>query len=160
MKHSLDNVKTFSIPDDHLHGSVVLAGSLLYLEQVLDEIRQERQALARLVECQLQILKAFGDLYLEMNELKEHRQWLSKQIAMAERSAARLRLPAWFWRIDPTLDLQSQLTHRAKLMLQESRATLDDTWDVLTDVLRFGNLEPDETMIRTAIKGAQQDASS
>ena len=151
MKHS--EIKTFPLPDTHLDGAAVLACSLIELEELLSQFRDVQRVYGQLITAQLQVLKAFGDLYMELTDRSADRQFLQKSLLRAEREAARLRLPAWFWRIEKEAELEPQLKHRATVML-ESSISIDDIWDCLCDVLRYANLDPEDSLIRSAIKEA------
>lgn len=153
MKQLPDRVKTFPLPDTHLNGAAVLVCSLSEAQELVEQLRDLYRVQGQLMEAQLQVLKAFGDLYLELTDRSAERQFLQKSLLRAEREASRLRLPAWFWRIDKDAEIKPQLKHRAAVML-ESSVGIDDMWDCLCDVLRYAGLEPEDSLIRSAIKGA------
>lgn len=120
-----------SLPSD-LHQMTVMAVSVLQLEELLTEIQAERSAMQRLVLAYTQVLKAFSDLYLELCGKTEERRFLERSMRRAEREAARLRLPLWFWRPEPGLELKAQLYRRAKYLI-EQECSLDDQFDLLRE---------------------------
>lgn len=110
----------------------VLAASVLQLEEILTEIQAERAALQRLVLTHTEILKAFSDLYLELCGKNEERRFLDKSIHRAEREAARLRLPLWFWKVDREQGIHHQIWARAKFLVKR-KTSIDDTFDLLRE---------------------------
>jgi hypothetical protein len=129
----IQGVPMRTIEDHELRGAVVLASSLLDLQDLVEELREERVAYAKLTDCLVQILKAFNDLYLELTDESEHRKFLSKAILRAERDVARTRLPTWFWRPEPGKSLDEMLTWRAKFLILRQKALPDDLWDLLKE---------------------------
>lgn len=126
-------IVTSRIEDVGLHGTVVMAASVLHLDTLVQEIQAELSALRRLTLAQTEVLKAFSDLYLELTGESEHRKFLDRSIRKAEREAQRLRLPLWFWRPEPDLELKKQVYRRADFLLHEQRANVDDTFDLLRE---------------------------
>jgi len=108
------------------------AGKSFPFEELLTEIQAERSAMQRLVLAHTQVLKAFSDLYLELCGKTEERRFLERSMRRAEREAARLRLPLWFWRPEPGLELKAQLYRRAKYLI-EQECSLDDQFDLLRE---------------------------
>lgn len=146
-------LKTTSIDDADLHGTVVMQSSLMDAEQLVDELERLRLAYAKQIGVLSLILKGFSDLFTELTEENERRKWLSRQIAKAEREAARLRLPTWFWRIDAEQNVQAQLQHRARF-LQEAKTHADDVWDCLDEALQLSGIPIDEALLLEAIREA------
>jgi hypothetical protein len=153
MKQLPSEVKTFPLPDSHLQGAVVAQITIMEAQELVDELGRLSNANAKQIEALNLILKDFSDLLIEATGHRSHLQWLSKQIFQAEREAAKLRLPAWIWRIDPDGDLPAQLGHRAAFLREEIKAHPDDQWDVLSEVLKWAGLEVDEDLLRSAITG-------
>jgi hypothetical protein len=161
MKHQSPHVKTFPLSDTDLHGAAVLQISLMDAQGLIDELEGLRNAYAKQLGTLSLILKAFADLFSELTDETSHRKWLSTQMLRAERETVRLRIPAWFWRLDSDSDVSMQLKQRAAWMRGElPNATQDDLWDLLVDVLRYAGKEPDETLIAAAIRGEARDHAS
>ena len=129
-----ENLPSKAIPEgEDLHGCVVMTCSVLELQELVSELRDQRDAQANLINSQLEVLKAFSDLYLELTDESEQRQFLSKAILKAEREAARLRLPTWFWRPEKDKPLKDLLFWRARFLIHRQQAHLDDVWDLLRE---------------------------
>lgn len=126
--------KTNPVSRQELHEltGAVLAG--LDLPAVVQELKAEVQSLRNLVDVQIQILKAFGDLYLELTDKTAERRFVEHSILRAEREAARTRVPLWFWRPEPELTLKEQLVRRARFLRDEGYG-LDDAWDLIREYL-------------------------
>ncbi|MGD9506392.1 MAG: hypothetical protein AB7W37_15900 [Syntrophobacteraceae bacterium] len=118
-----------------LEPAVVCADSLLTIRELVEQLAGQLQAQQRIIDAQFQALKAFADLYTELTDETAHRAFLTKQIKRYEREAARLRLPLWFWRPEPRLELKKQLFRRAAFLLHEQGCGLDDCWDLLREYL-------------------------
>ena len=159
MTHSLENVKSFRLRDCDLNGAAVAQITIMDAQNLVDELGQLRAAYARQLGALSLILKGFSDLFTEITDHKEHRRWLARQILQAEREAARLRLPAWIWRIDQNGDIEAQLRHRAAFLKEDAKAHPDDVWDVLCEVLKLADLDVDESLLRSVITGGS-DADS
>jgi hypothetical protein len=129
----IQGVPMRTIEDHELRGAVVLACSLLDLQDLVEELREERVAYTRLTDCHVQTLKAFNDLYLELTGESERRKFLAKAILRAEREAARVRLPTWFWRPEPGKSLDEMLVWRAKFLILRQGVLPDDLWDLLKE---------------------------
>jgi hypothetical protein len=121
------------ITDEELRGAVVMECSLLELREHIEDLRQERAGLTKLSETLIPILKGFVDLYEELAGKTVERSFLDRAIRKAEREAARLRLPLWFWRPEPGVELKVQLYRRARFLLFEMRALNDDIFDLLRE---------------------------
>lgn len=120
----------------------VLAG--MDLPETIKELKAEVQSLRNLVDVQIQILKAFGDLYLELTDKTADRRFLERAILRAERMAARDRIPTWFWRAEEGLDLKAQLVRRAQYLRGEGYG-VDDAWDLLREYLSdWAHVEVDD----------------
>ncbi len=159
VKQLPEKIKTFPIPDSHLNGAAVLACSLIDAAELVDDLQHLKAAYAKQIGALSLVLKAFCDLFLEITDHQSHRQWLAKQINLAEREAARMRLPSWVWRIDQAGDIRAQLSHRAAFLKEEAKAHPDDQWDTLCEVLKLAGLELDESLLRSVITGGS-DANS
>lgn len=145
------------IQDDELTGAVVMECSLGELANEIEALRRERQIQKQLNVCLLETLKAFSELYLEFTEESERRQHLYKSLLKAEREAARLRLPTWFWRPEPDKSLEEMLLWRAKYLVDEWRALPDDLWDLLKEfVADYAHQEINDHDLARIIKQAQQ----
>lgn len=120
------------LPTD-LKGMTVLAASVLHLQELICELEDKLMGMHHLISAQTKILKAFGDLYEELTDESERRKFLSKAVLKAEREAARLRLPLWFWRPESELDLKIQVYRRAEFLIREQKSNLDDTFDLLRE---------------------------
>ncbi|HOI95026.1 MAG TPA: hypothetical protein PK250_10005 [Syntrophobacter fumaroxidans] len=125
----MTNFPTKPIEDSELPGVVVMALSVSQLGELVEELRTRLAVQDRVNDCLFRILKGFGDLYLELTDRAADRRHLDRAILKAEREAARLRLPLWFWRPEPGLTLTQQVERRVKL-LKEDRKSLDDAWDL------------------------------
>lgn len=121
------------VTDNELHGCTVLACSLLQAQEIIEELKALQDQQRRLFDTQICILKAFGDLYAELTDESERRRFLSRAILRAEREAARTLLPLWFWRPEQGLTTESLLKRRARFLIHEHKAHLDDVWDLLVE---------------------------
>lgn len=131
---TLPEIKTVAISDHDLAGTVVMACSVGALEETVEEIRALLRCHRHIAGELFQILKAFSDLYLELTDKAAERKWLDARIKAAEREAARLRLPIWFWRRDPDAGVRHMLKARAAWMIEEHYLD-DDTFDLLKEYL-------------------------
>lgn len=124
-------------PSNKLDGDVrtaaVMQCSVFDLEEAVDNLQRGLGLMRGLNQCSLQILKAFGDLYLELTEKSVERRFIEKTIRRVEREAARTRLPLWFWRPEPELDVEAQLARRARFLIEEAGLSVDDQWDLLRE---------------------------
>ena len=136
---------------------------LLHLERMVTDATEELERTIRVLsivtQSQVGILKAFGDLYLELTEETRRRKFLETTIRMAEREAARLKIPIWFWRPEKGLSTDQQVELRARWLLEEKHG-VDDTWDLLVEYQRdWAKVDVDEVMLIEAIKrGADASA--
>jgi len=105
------------------------------LEELIEQQRSNNQAQARLLQAQIEVLKAYSDLFTEMIDEVQRRKWLQKSILRAEREAARLRLPLWFWRPEEGLELKVQLYRRARFLILQHKTSDHDTWDLLREYI-------------------------
>ena len=121
------------LPAD-LKSMTVMAASVLHLDALVGEIQAERQALRRLTSALTEVLKAFSDLYQELTDESGQRKFLDRSIRKAEREAQRLRLPLWFWRPEHGLELRRQIFRRARFLLFDQKACLDDIFDLLRPI--------------------------
>jgi hypothetical protein len=141
--------------DSDLKFAAVAQITIMDAQNLVDELEHLRMAYAKQLGALSLILKAFGDLYLELTDKTTERKWLSIQITKAEKEAARQRMPSWFWRIDKELPVDDQLYRRARWLVNEKPSIhLDDLWDCLTDSLVFSNIPLDKEQLERAIEGA------
>ena len=120
------------LPTD-LKSMTVMAASVLHLDTLVQEIQAERLALRRLALAETEVLKAFSDLYLELTDESQRRQFLARTVKRAEREAQRLRLPLWFWRPEPEEKLKVQIYNRVHFLIYEQKACLDDVFDLIRE---------------------------
>ena len=113
--------------------TTVLTVGLLQAEELVSDLQRLHDSLSALVHCQLEVLKAYGELHLELAGRTAERRFLAKQIVKAEREAARLKLPLFFWRPEPERTLASQLKWRAGYLIHRVEALPDDLWDILRE---------------------------
>jgi hypothetical protein len=116
-----------------LHEAVVSVLAAMDLEQTVKDLRDEVANLGRVIDCQLQTLKAFSDLFLELTDKTADRHFLDRCILKAERQATRTRLPLWFWRKEEGLTPEQMLKRRTEYLLGEYGAGIDDAWDLLRE---------------------------
>lgn len=128
--------------------------TIMDAQNLVDELERLRTAYAKQLGALSLILKAFGDLYLEVADHQKGRKWLMDQIIKAEREANRQRIPSWFWRIDKELPVDDQLYRRARWLVQEKPGIhVDDVWDCLSDAVIFSNIPCDSDLIQKAVVG-------
>lgn len=145
------------ISDDELRGAVVLECSLGELHEEIKALRVERQIQRDLNLALVETLKAFGDLFQEWTDESERRKFLYRSVLKAERQAARLRLPTWFWRPEPDKSLDDMLSWRAKFLIHRQKALLDDVWDLLKEFSTdYASQEPTDAQLAKIIEEAHR----
>lgn len=118
------------ILDNDLHGATVLECSLGELQAIVEELKRFWAA----ASChQLEIMKAFSDLFLELTGETEKRAWLGRRLLVLQRQVAREQLPTYFWRPEADRPLVDMLKWRATFLLHRRRVLLDDCWDLLRE---------------------------
>ena len=139
------------IEEPDLPGAVVMASCVTQLQIAVEEFKSTLSATSRLIDEQFEVLKAFGDLYLELTDESAKRRWLDDRIKRAEREAARLRLPIWFWRPEKDAKLHHRLAHRARWMI-EQKYHEDDVWDMLREYVdHIGARQPSDKILNGII---------
>ena len=131
---SCEQVCVNPVTREELHELTGAVLAAMDLPEVVKEMRAEVQSLRNLVDVQIEILKGFSDLYLELTDKAARWKFLERSILKAERTAARDRIPVWFWRPEPELTLKEQLVRRAR-WLRSEKYGLDDSWDLLKEFL-------------------------
>lgn len=126
--------KEESLPKD-LRTAAVMQLSIFDLQEIAQELQHEVALMRQINQANIQVLKAFSDLYLELTEKTVERSFIEKTIKRVEREAARTRLPLWFWRPEPELDIKKQLARRARFLIDELQYCPDDTWDLLKEYI-------------------------
>lgn len=101
------------------------------LQALLEEIKMIRR--------EREFYQANNQLFAEMcysllGESK-YRGWLARLTLQNERIAARQKIPLWFWRPELKLDIEQQISIRARWLMDEKYST-DDTWDLIIEFLR------------------------
>jgi hypothetical protein len=103
------------------------------------ELRDLIQALRRAIDELWQVVKVQGDLLVQLGDKAEERRWLDQRIRRAEREAARLRLPIWFWRPpEEGVSLETALKHRIQWMRTE-KYLVDDRFLLVKEYLESIN---------------------
>jgi hypothetical protein len=127
-------LQTIELPDAQLRGAAVLARSVIDAELVADELKALLVGTRKAFLEHWEIIKVLGDFLLEFSEKKSERAWLDRRIKSAEREAARLRVPVWFWR-RPEGTVREALVTRAQWMREEGYLP-DDIFDLLKEYLQ------------------------
>lgn len=130
----LSAMKIVPIKQEDLPGTVVMATCVNELQLSLDEFKAALDGINRLIDEQIQILKAFADLYIELTNETANRAWIRDRIEKAERERSRLRVPIWFWRPEEGKRLQAALMMRA-VWMHENDYLEDDIFDLLQEYL-------------------------
>jgi hypothetical protein len=145
-----------------------MASCVTQLQLAVEEVKDLVDQANRLLDEQVQILKVYADLYMELTDKTAERSWISERIDRAERERARLRLPIWFWRPpDHGKKLQAALVVRAT-QLHEDGYLEDDIFDLLKEYVAHLGLPalPDRQVAsivkftRRTSAGATRDANA
>ena len=123
MKQRPDTVKTFPLPDSHLHGAAVLACSVADHMRTVTDCERCAESLSHGVAELRLLLFEFSDLLT--------RQDTALQLAVAAREHPSFRVPDWFFRAESG-DPRAMLTRRARY-LRGAKVDIDQTWDLLRE---------------------------
>jgi hypothetical protein len=151
------------VENEELRGVTVLVANLLQAQELVGELREEREGLCVLfgviMRAQFEMLKNLGEIAGELTEEETRREHLASVQRRAAREYQRLRIPLWFWRPEregrDIEDVHAMLRTRARFLAQEQRAGLDDSWDLLVEFCGdWLRLEPDEKILRQVLNDA------
>jgi hypothetical protein len=146
------------IQEQDLRGAVVMGACVTQLMISVEELRQVIVSTNKLLDEQVQILKAFSDLYIELTDETAERKWIRDRIERAERERARLRLPIWFWRPEEGKRLQAALVIRANWLHEEGYLE-DDIFDLLQEyVEHLGRARLPDKQIASIVKFTRKSA--
>lgn len=137
---NVSNIPGFPFPvkplsDQDLQGATVLASNVLDAQNLVSELADIRDGQAIHLRTLASVTKIFGELVQELSTEVSHRRHLDASIRRAEREAARLKIPLWFWRAEPGIDLKTQLFRRACCLIHDLSLGPDDTWDLMKEYL-------------------------
>ncbi len=118
-----------------LRPAIVLSHAIFHLEDLVERMEQLIEAQGAIIRGQAQVLKVYHDAAAEILDEQQHRRFVSLEVRKAEREAARTKLPLWFWRPEPELELKVQLYRRAVYLIHECGYSIDDVWDLLREFL-------------------------
>jgi hypothetical protein len=127
MSKTLNNVKTFPLPDTHLNGVVVLACSIIDQQESTGELR-EQVVILRGMFAELRDVVRW--MVAEVSDLLT-RQDTALQLAVAAREHPTFKVPEWFFQLESD-NLKTMLTRRAEY-LSAAKLDLDATWDLLRE---------------------------
>jgi len=153
MPQSLERIKTFPLPDGHLHGAAIMACSILDNQEATIDCRAQLESLQMAVATLWRAVHNLEDLFDRMD--------CALQMAVAAKERPVFKVPDWFFQAENE-DTGKMLIRRARY-LKAARVPIDDAWDRLhefaTDILYLAN--PDEPVSKAikAVFGAREGGS-
>jgi hypothetical protein len=121
------DIKTFPLPDTHLHGAAVLACSIIDQQEATGDL-QEQLVMLRGMVAELRDVVRW--MVTEVSDLLT-RQDTALQLAVAAREHPTFKVPEWFFQPESE-DHHGMLTRRARY-LRAAKLDVDNAWDLLRE---------------------------
>ncbi len=144
MTHNQDEVKTFPLPDSHLHGAAVLASSLLEHQAATCDCREQVEILRMAVSELWSVVHNVADLFMQYE--------LALQMAAAAKEHPVFKLPAWFFQAESD-NARAMLIRRAKY-LSGCKLNVDAAWDNLKEFCESCHLTISDDDLAVIIEAA------
>jgi hypothetical protein len=113
--------------------AAVMQCSVGDLQKLVEELRREVSLMRSIMHSSLEVMKCLCERFLELIEAAGERRLIEKTIRRIAREAARTQLPLWFWRPEPELGIEGQLTRRVTFLIDEAKLLEDDQWDLIRE---------------------------
>lgn len=126
-------MQTRPMKDEELLGVSIPVSLVSELRDLVDEMKQDLQAVRRERRRSEQLLAGLVELFTHLEDDGLRRSALQKMSLQLFRREAEYSLPSYFWRPDKERTTEQMLRDRARYLIYEARAGVHDIWSFLVE---------------------------